>query len=108
MRCSALLLQSPRLVAAVAESLGRSAAMSASRKSVLKHFAVRIWWFSFCAAAGALVYLLSAGPALALAKKGYISKSAVRSVYQPAAWIEHHCAGDIYWRYLNWWAPWTP
>ena len=61
-----------------------------NHESVLRQFAGRIWWFCFWASAGVLLYILSAGPALALAQRGYLSKSAVRSVYRPVAWIEVH------------------
>ena len=56
----------------------------------------------------ALVYVLSVGPAWALAQRGVISKTAVMAFYRPLGWLECHCPGDLLWRYCNWWAPWSP
>jgi hypothetical protein len=52
-----------------------------------------------------LMYIASVGPAWALVRHGYISKSAFEKAYLLLGPLENHCPGDLLWRYENWWAP---
>jgi hypothetical protein len=53
----------------------------------------------------AALYIVSIGPAWALAKHGHFSRRAFQTIYSPLAGLENHCPGDLLWRYENRWAP---
>ena len=50
-------------------------------------------------------YVLSAGPMWALTSHRVISKSVFGIVYIPLVPLEKHCPADLFWRYMNCWAP---
>jgi len=60
---------------------------------------------ALCIAGGLFAYVLSAGPAWALASHGVISNRVFGVLYLPLVPLENHCPGDLFWRYENWWAP---